>query len=101
MLDLETPLFISIFMFGIGFIGIVAYPPQIKALYKSKSSVGMTMKPWITWAITYIFFGTYAFVFTSSIVLVLVNIIELVLCIWIAGLIYKYREGGKDESEYI
>ena len=92
MLNLETPLFVSIFMFSIGLIGIAAYPPQIIALYKSKSSVGMTMKPWLTWSITYVFFGIYAFVFTSSKMLVIVNKVELLLCIWIAELIYKYRQ---------
>ena len=91
MLNAENNVFVEVFMFVIGAFGLVAYPPQIWQLYRTKQSEDINVWSWMVWAITYILFAAYAFVFTSSWVLFILNVIEFILCSWVVLLVLKYK----------
>jgi len=91
MIGLEANLLAQAILFIFGIIGIIAYPPQIIQLYKTKESDDVNVLTWLVWALTYVVFAIYVFIYTTDIVLVILYLIELGLCLWIALLAIKYK----------
>jgi len=92
MLGLESNLLISIILFIVGSVGFFAYPPQIAQLYRTKKSDDINVLTYLMWMFCYLVLAAYTFIFTTSPVLFIINIIEGALCLWVIVLTLKYKK---------